>query len=139
MQSIEKLYDSNGMPLHVTNPDPSALQVMTQAQYDASSDRNIQNLLRRKNIVITDRAVPKLAFDEDGLEVLNTTMEAVTTIQGTASYMAELVLWLTRIYLKTSRLTHRKITTCAVSKAPCSNFWILPRSFHLAGQKSSRL
>ena len=32
--------------------------------------------------------MPKLSFDEDGLEVLNMTMEAVTTMQGMASYMA---------------------------------------------------
>ena len=123
------------MPPHVTNPDHSTLAVMTQAQYNASSDRDIQDLLRWKNLVITDHPVPNVAFNEDGLEVLNTTMEAVTTIQGTASYMTELVPWLTRIYPKTNPLTNRRITTCAVSKARCSSSWIVPRLYHLAERK----
>jgi hypothetical protein len=84
------------MPPHVTNPDHSTLAVMTQAQYDQSSGRDIQELLRHKNLVITGRLVPKLAFDEVGLEVLNTTMEAVTTIQGRTSYVS---VWLTIICL----------------------------------------
>lgn len=87
------------MPPHVADPDHSILAVMTQTQYDQSSGRDIQDLLRRKNIVITERLVPKLAFNEEGLEVLNTTMEAVTTIQGKMLYISELLLWLTRICL----------------------------------------
>ena len=74
---------------HGANPDHSSLEVMIQAQYDVSSDSNVQNLLCHKNIVITDHPVPKLSFDEDGLEVLNMTMEEVTTIWGMASYMAK--------------------------------------------------
>ena len=117
---------------HGANPDHSALEVMTQAQYNVSSDSNVQNLLCHKNIVITNHPVPKLSFDEDGLEVLNMTMEAVT-LYGVWHH-----IWLTRIYLKTSWLMQWKITS-AMSKAPCRNSWILPGLFHLAGQKSSRL
>jgi hypothetical protein len=89
------------MPPHVADPGRSVLAVMTQTQYDELSDRDIQDLLRCKNIVITERRVRQLAFDEKGLEVLNTTMEAVMTIQGTKQYISDF-LSLTRIYFKTN-------------------------------------
>ena len=80
------------MPPHVSDSDHSNLAMMTQGQYDESSDCDIQNLLRRKNLIITDRPVPKLEFNEEGLEVLNTTMEPVTMIQGKILYISEFVL-----------------------------------------------
>ena len=80
------------MPPHVSDSDHTTLAMVTQGQYDESSDRDIQNLLHRKNLIITDHPVPKLEFNEEGLEVLNTTMEAVTMIQGKILYISEFVL-----------------------------------------------
>ena len=129
IDSIEKNYDSKGMPPHVADPGCSVLAVMTQTQYDELADSDIQDLLHHKNIVVTERPVRQLAFDEQGLEVLNTTMEAVTTIQGTMQYISEF-LPLTRIYLKTSRLTNRRIITCAVCRVLCNKYWSVPRFIH---------
>lgn len=71
-----------GLPLHVAQPSKSDFCILSNADYESKSDKEIQDLLRQKHIVVTGIPFrPRMKFDEDGLETLKA-LDATIDIQG---------------------------------------------------------
>jgi hypothetical protein len=76
MKKIEKFLDmameqyEGGLPIHLVDPDRSAIKTMSESEFSSKSSEEIQELLRRKHILISDCAGKQLKFDEDGLRTL---------------------------------------------------------------------
>jgi hypothetical protein len=68
-------------PAHISAPDKSVFKILTQEEYDATSIRQVQEILRRQHIVIVNRPKPPINFDANGLRTLTRLTEAVP-IQG---------------------------------------------------------
>lgn len=60
----------NNLLVHLSNPQESCIAVLTEEEYTGMSDRQIQNLLRNKNLLISESQVAPLKFDEDGLRTV---------------------------------------------------------------------
>lgn len=73
----------DGLPLHIANPARSVFKIMTEEEYQSSPIATIQNILRAKHILITDREKSKHQFDEKGLRTLRSNLNDAFTIQGT--------------------------------------------------------
>jgi hypothetical protein len=71
----------NGLPLHVSDPVNSAFCAMTKVEFERKAVGEIQGIMRRRHILITDMDSPALDFDPRGLSSL-TTLSTVTDIQG---------------------------------------------------------
>jgi hypothetical protein len=71
----------NGLPLHVSDPENSAFFVVTEAEFESKSVEEIQEIFRRKHILVTDMRSATLKFGPRGLSTL-TTLSTVTDIQG---------------------------------------------------------
>ena len=71
----------DGKPLHVADPEKSAFKVMTESEFEQKSVEEIQEIFRRKHIVITDMRSPPLKFDAKGLRTLSP-LSRITFIQG---------------------------------------------------------
>lgn len=72
----------DGSPLHIANPARSAFKIMTEEEYQSSPIATIQNILRTKHILITDREKSKQQFDEKGLRTLRSNLNDAFTVQG---------------------------------------------------------
>jgi len=76
MIKLEKLLNTavkqyeNGLPLHLSNPERSAFMTMSELEFLRMSTRDIQELLRRKHILISDCFFQPLDFDEAGMRTL---------------------------------------------------------------------
>jgi hypothetical protein len=71
-----------GKPLHLSDPDRSAFVVMTETEYEAKTVQEIQEIFRRKHILITEiPPSPPLQFNEEGLSTL-AALNTITHIQG---------------------------------------------------------
>jgi hypothetical protein len=71
----------NGLPLHLSHPDRSAFATMSESEFSSKSAGDIQELLRHKHILISDRTFQPLKFDEDGLRTLCSPWQPIE-IQG---------------------------------------------------------
>ena len=71
----------DGLPLHISDPVNSAFCIMTQAEFEEKSVGEVQSIMQRKHVLITDMSFSTLAFDARGLASL-TTLSTVTDIQG---------------------------------------------------------
>jgi len=60
----------NGRPVHIADPDLSGFAIISNDKFQAMSATYIQQLLRRKNVVVTGCQHPELKFDEAGLRTL---------------------------------------------------------------------
>ena len=74
-------YQDN-LPIHLSNPQESCIVVLTEEEYAGMSDRQIQNLLRNKNLLISESQVAPMKFDEDGLRTVAPLYTKIE-IQGT--------------------------------------------------------
>jgi len=71
----------DGLPLHISDPEKSAFSVMTEAEFETRSVAEIQAIIRKKHILVTNMSSPPLNFDSKGLSTL-TRLGTVTHIQG---------------------------------------------------------
>jgi len=55
--------------------------VMSKQEFESKSDQEVQDLFKRKHIVVHDQFEPTLSFDEKGLRTLGNLHRPVT-IQG---------------------------------------------------------
>jgi hypothetical protein len=76
MNKLEKLLDTavaqyeNGYPIHLSNPEKSAITTMSESHFQKMSAKEVQDTLRRSHILISDCAAQGLQFDRDGLRTL---------------------------------------------------------------------
>ena len=75
---------------------------MTQAEFEEKSVQEVQSIIQRKHILITDMSTPPLAFDARGLASL-TTLSTVTDIQGS---LIPLILLLITLLMEPIRSIH---------------------------------
>ena len=71
----------NEKPLFLANPSESVIEIVTYGQYVHMTSTEFKSLLRKKNVVITGHPVPKIDFDEEGLQTL-TSMHLPVSLQG---------------------------------------------------------
>lgn len=69
----------NGKPLHTTDPKSSLFDVISFKEFESLSQ--IQERLRRKNIVVTGCPGPDVEFNEAGLRTLSP-LDRIISIQG---------------------------------------------------------
>lgn len=73
----------DGVPLHIAQPEQSVFKVMTEAEFDDLSINDVQNILQKQHLVLTN--VPgKLNFDRKGLGTLQNVSNTIS-IQGESS------------------------------------------------------
>lgn len=72
------------VPPHVGSPEASIFHVISESSFNSLSTREILDILAKKCIVVTDRAVRPLQFDAKGLSTLST-LSTVVPIQGMSS------------------------------------------------------
>lgn len=70
-----------GLPLHVSDLPQSDFCVMSEEEFEEKSVREIQAVMRRKHIVVTDLHSSVLKFDAKGLSSLASPI-TLTHIQG---------------------------------------------------------
>jgi hypothetical protein len=71
----------DGRPLWIACPEESAFCILSKQELENKSEQEIQEIFRRKHVVIHDQFEPTLAFDENGLKTLGDLYKSVT-IQG---------------------------------------------------------
>ena len=69
LNTAVKQYE-NGLPLHLSNPERSAFTTMSELEFLRMSTGDIQELLRRKHILISDCFFQPLDFDKAGMRTL---------------------------------------------------------------------
>lgn len=79
------------MALHLSNPDKSAFFVLTEAQYNVLDVVKVQEILRRKHIVVQDCSFRTYNFDGVGLGTL-APLDRVVDVQGEPSQNRYLLL-----------------------------------------------
>jgi len=76
MTKLERLLQTavgqyeRGLPIHLSNPDKSIFETMSEEAFSAKGAGDIQDILRCKHILISDCDSELLQFDEDGLRTL---------------------------------------------------------------------
>lgn len=77
MNKLEKLlaaavaqYDEDGYPLHLSNPQKSAITTMSESDFQKMSAKEVQDTLRHTHLLISDCAAQGLQFDRNGLRTL---------------------------------------------------------------------
>lgn len=74
----------NEQPLHIADPQSSFFDIISFTDFESLSTTQIQDRLRRKNIVVTGCPGPNLEFDKAGLRTVSS-FDRVISIQGTNS------------------------------------------------------
>lgn len=82
----------DGVPLHIARPNDSIFCIMPEAEYLQKSPREVQEILRTQNIVITDRSESSLEFDKKGLRSLCQNLSNSVTIQGLPYYTSPFII-----------------------------------------------
>jgi hypothetical protein len=72
---------SDGLPPHLSARDNSAFYIMTQTMFEEMSVKEIQDIFRKRHILITNIPSAPMQFDSRGLSTL-TSLSTVTYIQG---------------------------------------------------------
>jgi ribosomal protein RSM22 (predicted rRNA methylase) len=65
----------------MTSPEDSIFCILSKSEVDQKSAEELQNILRRKHIVVHDQFEPTLRFDEQGLSTLGD-LQKLVTIHG---------------------------------------------------------
>jgi hypothetical protein len=68
-------------PSWMASIEQSAFCILSKREFENKSDEEIQQLFRRKHVVVHDQFEPTLSFDENGLRTLGDLYKPVT-IQG---------------------------------------------------------
>lgn len=71
----------DGQPLHIADPDNSAIKVFTHRELQAMSPAVRQEWFRDRHIIEIDRPVNDVKFDKEGLERIGC-ITNVVSIQG---------------------------------------------------------
>jgi hypothetical protein len=58
--------------------EQSAFCILSKQEFENKSDEEIQQLFRRKHVVVHDQFEPTLSFDENGLRTLGDLYKPVT-------------------------------------------------------------
>lgn len=69
VKTAESLY-VNGKPRFIANPPNSSFCVVPEEQFRQLTDQAVQDILKTRQIVVTERQLPVHGFDVDGLETL---------------------------------------------------------------------
>lgn len=94
MESIELLAKAvkdsyrDGMPLHVhpTAKAESVFHIVTKDEFEELSDREVQNILRRRHLVIHERPSRKTITFKQALMTLGGGIKRAVDIQGNVPY-----------------------------------------------------
>ena len=73
---------ANGKPLHLADPERSMFDIISSEDFESLSAAQIQERLRRKNIIVTGLKHANVNFDKAGLREL-CPLDRVVSIQGT--------------------------------------------------------
>lgn len=84
-KTVEKCF-IDGQPLHVADPDNSAVKVFTHRQLQAMSPAVRQEWFRIKHIIEIDRPMDDVKFNREGLERMGCLTDVVS-IQGQHFYL----------------------------------------------------
>jgi hypothetical protein len=76
-QAVMASYEGH-QPLWMASPDQSVFSIMSKQEFEGKSDEEIQEIFRRKHIVIHHQFQPTLSFDERGLRTLGDLFKPVT-------------------------------------------------------------
>ena len=68
-------------PLWMSSPESSTFYIISKHDFERKTDQEIQDIFRRRHILVHDQFKPTLAFDEKGLKTLGDFYKSVT-IQG---------------------------------------------------------
>jgi hypothetical protein len=71
----------DGVPLHVAHPADSAFKILPFAEFQSLTALQLQDLLRQKNLVVTNNSKPGVQFNERGLRMLSP-LDSLVPIQG---------------------------------------------------------
>lgn len=80
MKNVESHY-VKGKPRFITDPENSVFFIISEDYFRRLTDRDIQDILKARHIVVTGRRLPPHGFDADGLETL-TGLELPISIYG---------------------------------------------------------
>lgn len=104
MEKLQKLLDTaveqyqDGLPLHLSDPSTSAIAIMSATDFESKSAGEIQEVLRKKHILISDCETDKtFKFDKAGLDTLCMSIHPIK-VQGKSSlaYTSYLIIVLCR-------------------------------------------
>jgi hypothetical protein len=76
LHRIKQFYDRvesgyiNGQPLHIADPNQSGFAIISDDKFRQMSAKDVQELFRQTNVVVTGCQHPDLKFDEEGLRTL---------------------------------------------------------------------
>ena len=76
-KSLQRNY-VNEKPLFITDPSRSIFKILSDSEFRTWPIRKIQEILRTKHIVVTDRRTQDFRFDERGLRTLRPLNEPIT-------------------------------------------------------------
>jgi hypothetical protein len=82
---VEESYVMDGeklVPLHVKKDTHSVFEQITEEDFLNMSTREVQEMLRKRHVVITGVSHRRLEFNERGFSTLEKTMDALISIQG---------------------------------------------------------
>jgi hypothetical protein len=65
-------------PSWMASIEQSAFCILSKQEFENKSDEEIQQLFRRKHVVVHDQFEPTLSFDENGLRTLGDLYKPVT-------------------------------------------------------------
>lgn len=94
MDEVTRQYQ-DGLPLHIADPARSAFRILTQAEFDRMSDREVIDGLRKQHFLITGTSDPPLAFDEHGMRTI-CHLKTVVELQGVSIWR---ILFIRRLTL----------------------------------------
>ena len=73
---------SGGLPLHIADPTRSAFRILSKAEFDEMSDRDVIDGLRKQHFLITGASDPAFRFDRDGMRTVCHNLKTVVELQG---------------------------------------------------------
>lgn len=82
--SLQRNY-VNGKPLFLADPSRSIFKILSDSEYRTCPIRKIQEILRTKHIVVTNRRMHDYKFDERGLRALRPLNDPIT-IHGRSGF-----------------------------------------------------
>ena len=73
---------SGGLPLHIADPTRSAFRILSKAEFDEMSDRDVIDGLRKQHFLIMGASDPAFRFDRDGMRTVCHNLKTVVELQG---------------------------------------------------------
>ena len=76
---------SGGKPPHLSEPHNSAFHIVTHDMFEKMSVKEIQDIFRKRHILVTNIPSAAMEFDSKGLSTL-TSLSTVTYMQGVSNF-----------------------------------------------------